>query len=225
MLILFISLLCVSLIGGISSFQCAVQTPVYQESLYVGPVAIGWAGLKGRGLFLTADVKAGEVLLREKAFCHAFKSDVFESLDVLVLQLNELCASSYEQNYRLSYLCDGIRPIILPKLDDLRMPVEEDVPVAPRLSIEEIQGIVRYNSFDFFNSTDSKVKISEDKEVGSVLWLVTSFLNHCSRPTTYRRQAGEYMIITASGNLKKGDELTTMYHSSDDALRQWGIIK
>ena len=45
---------------------------------YVGPVRVGDAGSKGRGLFATRDVKFGDLLLCSKAFivCHGEAADV-----------------------------------------------------------------------------------------------------------------------------------------------------
>lgn len=41
------------------------------QATYIGPVAVKQTETKGRGLFLTTAVKAGDLLLCEKAFCHA----------------------------------------------------------------------------------------------------------------------------------------------------------
>lgn len=42
------------------------------HSIYVGPVFIRALGSRGRGLFTIEAVKAGDLLLCEKAFVHAF---------------------------------------------------------------------------------------------------------------------------------------------------------
>jgi hypothetical protein len=186
----------------------------------LGPLEIQWAGMKGRGLFLTDDVEAGEVLIMEKAFCHSFDSDSYNSLDVLVFSLYEKIKNSDQDNALLAYLSNGIRPMVLPKLDDF---CNRRVEKVPELSIEEIQGIVKYNSFDFFNN--SSTEKSGGREVGSALWLITSFLNHDKESNVYRGQEGQMKIITAARDLKKGTELATMYHSSSEALKQWGIVE
>jgi len=49
-----------------------LRPPHLDHSTYVGPVSVRASGSRGRGLFTTKAVKAGELLLCEKAFAHAF---------------------------------------------------------------------------------------------------------------------------------------------------------
>ncbi|CRG84524.1 hypothetical protein PISL3812_01801 [Talaromyces islandicus] len=48
------------------------RPPVLDHATYIGPVAVKSAGHRGRGLFTTKEVKAGDLLLCEKAFGHVF---------------------------------------------------------------------------------------------------------------------------------------------------------
>lgn len=48
-----------------------LNPPHLNHATYIGPVAIKPAGSRGRGLFTTAAVKAGDLLLCEKAFAHS----------------------------------------------------------------------------------------------------------------------------------------------------------
>lgn len=48
-----------------------LRPPHLDHATYIGPVEIRQTESKGRGLFLTKAVKAGDLLLCEKAFCHA----------------------------------------------------------------------------------------------------------------------------------------------------------
>lgn len=198
------------------------QTVRYSSGLsgknIFGPLEIKWTGIKGRGLFLTADVQKGEVLIKEKAFCYAFDSDLYNSLDILVLTLYEKAKSNEKDNALLAYLSDGIRPMELPMFEEL---CNGSVGNVPELSIDEIQGIVKYNSFTF-NKFHADNGAGKD---GSALWLITSFLNHDKQSNVFRRQEGEMKIITAAQDLKKGTELATMYHGSQEALKQWGIVQ
>lgn len=52
-----------------------LRPPHLDHSTYVGPVSVRTSGSRGRGLFTTKAVKAGEILLCEKAFAHAFVED------------------------------------------------------------------------------------------------------------------------------------------------------
>ena len=49
-----------------------LRPPHLDHSTYFGPVSVRASGSRGRGLFTTEAVKAGDLLLCEKAFAHAF---------------------------------------------------------------------------------------------------------------------------------------------------------
>lgn len=49
-----------------------LRPPHLDLATYIGPVCIKESGSRGRGLFTTQAVKAGDLLLCEKAFAHAF---------------------------------------------------------------------------------------------------------------------------------------------------------
>lgn len=65
-----------------------LRPPHLDHSTYVGPVSIRTSGSRGRGLFTTEAVKAGELLLCEKAFAHAFvdngKAEVSADVTILI---------------------------------------------------------------------------------------------------------------------------------------------
>lgn len=53
--------------------EASVRRPPHLDcATYVGPIEIKHTKHKGRGLFTTSPVKAGDLLLCEKAFCHAY---------------------------------------------------------------------------------------------------------------------------------------------------------
>jgi len=55
------------------------QPPHLDHATYIGPVSIKDSGIGGRGLFTTKAIKAGDLLLCEKAFAHAFVDDTHEN--------------------------------------------------------------------------------------------------------------------------------------------------
>lgn len=52
-----------------------LRPPHLDHATYIGPVEIRQTESKGRGLFITKPVQAGELLLCEKAFSHAYAED------------------------------------------------------------------------------------------------------------------------------------------------------
>ena len=62
------------------------RPPQSDHSTYIGPVTVRKSGTRGRGLFTTKGVKAGDLLLCEKAFAYAFRDPrVVEHKDLTVL--------------------------------------------------------------------------------------------------------------------------------------------
>jgi hypothetical protein len=62
------------------------RPPNLNHATYIGPIEVRPAGSKGRGLFTTKAVKAGDILLYEKAFTYSFINEepTNENLAVLV---------------------------------------------------------------------------------------------------------------------------------------------
>lgn len=52
-----------------------LRPPHLDAATYIGPVEVKQTASKGRGLFVTKAVKAGDLLLCEKAFSHAYAAD------------------------------------------------------------------------------------------------------------------------------------------------------
>jgi hypothetical protein len=65
-----------------------LRPPHLDHSTYVGPVSVRASGSRGRGLFAAEAVKAGDLLLCEKAFAHAF-ADTENAEDVTIMMNTE----------------------------------------------------------------------------------------------------------------------------------------
>jgi hypothetical protein len=58
-----------------------LRPPHLNHATYTGPVMIGKSHGRGRGLFTTRDVKAGELLLFEKAFAHCYAPPLEDTME------------------------------------------------------------------------------------------------------------------------------------------------
>lgn len=56
-----------------------LRPPQLDHATFVGPIEVKQAGKKGRGLFVTKAVKAGDLLFCEKAFAHAYAPEPGET--------------------------------------------------------------------------------------------------------------------------------------------------
>ena len=62
------------------------RAPQSDISTYIGPVTVEKSETRGRGLFTTKEVKAGDLLLCEKAFLYAFRDHrVIEHPDMTIM--------------------------------------------------------------------------------------------------------------------------------------------
>lgn len=65
-----------------------LHPPLMDHATYIGPVEIKDADSKGRGMFVTKPIKAGDMLLCEKAFAFAYVPEHAENSGDITLLLN-----------------------------------------------------------------------------------------------------------------------------------------
>lgn len=76
-----------------------LRPPHLDAATYIGPVEVKQTESKGRGLFVTKAVKAGDLLLCEKAFSHAYMPDDAADNIESGLQLNILLNTETNQGF------------------------------------------------------------------------------------------------------------------------------
>jgi len=143
--------------------------PLQQDDVenYCGPIKIARAGKKGRGLFLTRDVKAGELLLAEKALIvkfekpnhdvrtlHYEKSQMDDTAQSeLSAELLSLISRNPSLNEKVSLLSSSSKsenpaiPAVEELLARVSTPIPHINPSFPHLSASTLQGITSINSF------------------------------------------------------------------------------
>ena len=212
---------------------------------FFGPIEVRAAGAKGRGLFLTADVKKDDLLFFEKVLVSRKVRDKTKitvalnwetrktnstSQHSVVSDLIYAAAHNEALNARLSLLADGSGatksvPSIASIRDGTLLPV-------PPVSAFQVAGIVSTNAFGGSNAfgSNTKKEFSEEGDFTSI-FLVTSFMNHehVSRATTRTEMLDHdddndtSVLVFASRSMKSGTELTTTYSLDDSKLTSWGI--
>eukprot|EP01038_Epipyxis_sp_PR26KG_P015582 gene15582-21046_t len=159
---------------GIYNYNTLPFTPELQSYVndYYGPIEIRYAGSKGRGIFVTRDIKIGELLFVEKAICFRHfsekceviasnferKSITKESGYKLVSDLVIKAHSNSSINSKLSYLFhDKNIPItIIPSMDWFRT---NCFPITSTVSAKRVDGIILSNSFSFsFKKSPTKAE-------------------------------------------------------------------
>lgn len=108
----------------------------------------------------------------------------------------------------------------------VRNPLEFTYPI----DIPRIEGAISFNVFEIASlSVDAKGQ--QDEETWSCgLFMLPSLFNHSCSPNTHRFFFGDVMVIRATCDVSKGDELLMTYtghdpHSETDPLRQRRLAK
>ena len=199
----------------------------HQESVenYFGPLTIGDAGYKGRGVLLTKDVEEGELLFREKAFAVRmndrpenvavnFKTNMYSDWSIIALIADLVVESTQNAtvNNMLSVLSSERKSAtFIPTFD---MFLSYSFPKAPLISAYAIEGIITINAY----------QVSFGLKRGTGLWIAASFFNHDAFPNTIQNIEGKVMTLTAKRPMKAGTEVTVSYGSDSAVLRRkWGI--
>ncbi|KAJ5710040.1 hypothetical protein N7493_009632 [Penicillium malachiteum] len=224
------------------------RPPHLERGTYVGPVKIKDTKTHGRGLFTTKAVKAGDLLLCEKAFCYQFHDECDLGVTLLIspdtnrlalgstVELNEAIAQKLHKN-----------PSLASKFNDLyhgsyEVSEASNIQVDGRAVVDSflIQRIVDLNSFGSpLLSRDSHVAImcgDRPSEVEnktyycSGIWCMASYINHSCLSNARRSFIGDMMIIRASKDIPANTEITFWYGSPvgrteelSSNLANWGF--
>ncbi|PWY92204.1 TPR domain protein [Aspergillus heteromorphus CBS 117.55] len=208
--------------------------PLLDRATYIGPVAVRAAGSRGRGLFTTNAVNAGDLLFCEKAFVHSSANtrDVQRRNGVLLLansERNNVCMG--EQAYLISLLAQklyrnpSLAPIITGLYHGSYMTVDvTEIDGTPVVDTFLAERIITLNAFGCPLSSRKKylraIGIESDPQTGPFpfcgLWPTASYINNNCNPNAYRSFIGDMMIVRATKNLPPNAEITFNYFPTSD---------
>lgn len=178
---------------------------------------------KGHGLFAANAIKAGELILVEKALCVAFNDEEGGDQSVIINMNTEIMSVGTHPT-RLIGVVHKLRHS--PKLAEEFMRLYDDG-YQPR-GVNIVDGLVAVDTFqveaalDFngFGCPAVPTCINTDQmdqaTSSTGVWLTSSFINHDCTGTAARSFIGDVMVIRATKDLKKGDEILMRYKNSDD---------
>lgn len=208
---------------------------------YIGPVIIQMTSDgRGRGLFVSKNVKAGEVLLVSNAMavCRHDPAGMQQTLGLhlvdasakrfndaseedLVTEVVSLAMDSQEflrKLYSLAY-SPSQNNMAVPSCTGMMESTSDQLTTEDLQQIDmgRIREIVRRNAFG--DNTDS-----------SGLWWLPSFINHSCLPNACALDVGEAMFVHASADIQAGEEITMSYSNPllplmlrEKACRSWGF--
>jgi hypothetical protein len=188
---------------------------------YIGPIKIQSTDKIGRGLFLTQDILANEIVLKESAFASAYAEEVRSWMGqaggdsaaetgagVGIKAFQRTSANSWD-NARLSTLYDGRTPnLFVPDMDMFVVDgYSQSGFLPPPLSLPDILPIMTTNAF----ATERTNPGSNLVESGTGLWLIGSYINHSSSSNCVYQIAGDMLVVRSRVALSAGTQLTITY--------------
>ncbi|KAK4694738.1 hypothetical protein P7C71_g2891, partial [Lecanoromycetidae sp. Uapishka_2] len=193
-------------------YNAAKATPPYMDlATYIGPVEIRSSEGRGRGLFTTRDVSAGELLLCEKAFAYCFADKVTKaasSRTSLLLNIHTKQGFMGTQADLITVIVRKLRqnPSLIPVYNSLH-----HGDYVPTLAQQE----------------------KEDKAYHTCgVFVHASHINHSCYSNVRRSFMGDMQIVRASRNLPTGSELffwyvqpahELNYDKTQEQLQHWGF--
>lgn len=181
---------------------------------------------KGRGLFATTDLKAGELILCEKAFTVSFSSDS-EAEIYTVLNLN---TNSGVLGTQATLTFNLIQKMLHNPAAATRFFGLFDGGYTPKGELREVDGVTvidtfraaaigEYNVFGcpaVRSSDESRTrKSASDPYSASGVWITASYINHDCAGNASRSFIGDLMIVTATKDIAKGTEITMPYRAAE----------
>ncbi|KAI1773666.1 hypothetical protein F4818DRAFT_97598 [Hypoxylon cercidicola] len=230
--------------------QAEATPPLIDCATYARPVAVRDSPGRGKGLFTTKPVKAGELLLCEKAFAYSYAGD-----DSPVGRLN----TTILMNTNSGTMCVGGQANLITQVVQkiYHNPAESEVftdmhhgdyvPVttskvdgAPVVDTFLVARIIELNCFGAPRSSckstmavlNDERKCEPDAHSTCGIWPLASRINHSCVTNCRRSFIGDMMIVRATEDMKAGTELRFQYQLPDPnetfeetqkKLKGWGF--
>ncbi|KAG4429525.1 hypothetical protein IFR05_014999 [Cadophora sp. M221] len=179
-----------------------LRPPQLDHATYIEPVEVRESPGKDRGLFTNAQVKAGDLLVCEKAFSYSY-SDYSNGTESA---LREATIRKLTDNPNLiplfSSICHGSYEPIL------------QVDGKPFVDPQLVERVITLNSFGG-SLTSLASHISAPKTAGhsSGIWILAASINHSCIPNCRRSFIGDMQIIRACRDMPPNTELLWPYRN------------
>ncbi|KAI5078159.1 hypothetical protein GOP47_0007983 [Adiantum capillus-veneris] len=193
---------------------------------FVGPLSIKLTqDCRGRGLFTSANVRAGDILLVSNPFALSYNDPNSVHLYHMITSMTKQSSKALHQLASLAGYCDEI---IVP-------PMEIFDPNVPYCDFTDRQ-MIKYDPHRIVNTMNTncfggEVRLADSEPPTPLngLWLLPSFINHSCTPNASRLFVGKAMLILASTDIEANVEVTISYtdcflpvHMRDEQLETLG---
>nr|POF24005.1 rna polymerase ii-associated protein 3 [Quercus suber] len=185
------------------------------HSSFTCNVAVRSADQRGRGLFAVKSINAGDIILCEKAFEISLLGDHDNAVYTLV-NINTNRVQMGSQASLLFRIIDKLR--YNPKLAQSFLALYARG-YKPRCNVHQVDGMNVVDTFEVQhiiekNSFGVSSTNSSDSD-GYGIWITASYINHSFIGNAQRDFLGDIMVIRATCDIKRDEEITMPYRSWD----------
>ncbi|KAH8784313.1 hypothetical protein BGZ57DRAFT_925311 [Hyaloscypha finlandica] len=183
---------------------------------------------KGRGLFATRDMEAGEVIMAEKSFCIVWANEE-----------EALTSMTYDfRDDRIRVFPAGLCKAVVRRLIDNPSQVSKfldlygdyrgtkskgqsgrDGDWGKAIDVFQVHDVVARNAFG-----------PDPRSASTGLWILASYINHSCLPNSEKEYVGDLMLLRATRSIASGEEILHAYDLSSDydarveaLMRTWGV--
>ncbi|KAI0903186.1 hypothetical protein F4823DRAFT_629616 [Ustulina deusta] len=228
--------------------QAERTPPIIDCATYKGPVAVRKSNGRGSGLFVTKPVKAGDLLLCEKAFayCYADKDDLIGRKNMsLLIQLDtkrskfggqaQLLTQIVQKLYHSPQVSEEFKALHHGDYTPVTVRNVDGQPVVDTFLVDRIISI---NSFGAPRTCHGAhifagQKPNEDDQTTCGVWLLASRINHDCLGNCRRSFIGDMQIVRACQDIPADAELSfayrnfnqrTTYEETQKVISNWGFV-
>jgi hypothetical protein len=218
-----------------------------QQASYLSRTCIRQSDVGSRGLFATEAIKAGDMIFCEKAFVASNTPANAHDLSCIINPTNNVASHSSHvaiwikagqtafnnpsTSHRILDLYDGTTTPADETNTERRPLIIDGMPV---IDVFRIQNIIEHTSFGFVADKDRAAPGVETTGKGdsSGIWTRAAHMNHSCVFNASRGFIGDFIIMRATKDIAKDEEITTLYCPApgDFALFQataaetWGFV-
>ncbi|GAB1213361.1 hypothetical protein ATERTT37_002510 [Aspergillus terreus] len=187
-----------------------LRPPHLHRGTYIGPVTVKATQSHGKGLFTTEAVKAGDLLLCEKALAYAFHDETAPKELSLLLNAETDNVTLGKQGELIEAIVQRLykNPSLLPSFADHH-----------------------HGTYKPVNVQEADAQKADKKFNSCGFWHMASYINHSCLSNARRSFIGDMMVVRATQDLAPNTELTFWYKSPIDNdsegrpvdLQHWGF--
>ncbi|KAL4899287.1 hypothetical protein BDW74DRAFT_183819 [Aspergillus multicolor] len=207
--------------------------PELDHATYVGPVVVKMTKSHGRGFFTTAAVKAGDLLLCEKAFAYAFY-DANNRKHTLSMVINtetnvvsthtqaQLVVSIVQKLFKNPKMGEAFTNLHHGGYQPVRVSEADGLPVVDTFLLERI---VSLNCFGCplpsrgyhieTRGVEEAAPSFDERFHSNGIWTAASYLSHSCDSNSRRSFLGDVMVVRATCDMPADTEVTFSYLSPE----------